>query len=130
MDGQNYIELFKDPRWQKKRLEILERDEWACRLCCDEKTTLHIHHTWYDKNKKPWEYEDHQLITLCETCHEEEKIKSRRYLQDIQNIIRQHGYFSSDLQIISKALKDENVLTILYRIGMKNKKYLKNLMSI
>ncbi len=27
-----YAEQLKDPRWQKRRLEILQRDEWRC-LC-------------------------------------------------------------------------------------------------
>jgi len=26
-----YKEKLLDPRWQKKRLEVLERDGWACR---------------------------------------------------------------------------------------------------
>lgn len=39
-----YSEKLKNPRWQKKRLEIFERDGWKCRACQDEKSTLHVHH--------------------------------------------------------------------------------------
>ena len=64
-----YSELLKDPRWQKKRLEIFQRDNFTCRACDFGNRTLHIHHTTYDKDLLPWEYENDDLITLCEDCH-------------------------------------------------------------
>lgn len=67
----SYSERLKDPRWQKKRLEILNRDDWMCQKCCDETSTLHVHHKVYLKGRMPWEYEDEQLVTLCESCHDE-----------------------------------------------------------
>ena len=33
-------------------------------------TQLHIHHTYYVKDKNPWEYENDALITLCADCHQ------------------------------------------------------------
>jgi len=47
----SYQEKLKDPRWQKKRLEILQRDGWKCKWCGEEKQTLHIHHLKYQRNK-------------------------------------------------------------------------------
>jgi hypothetical protein len=39
---------------------------------------LNVHHTYYQSGKKPWEYPDESLITLCNPCHrkthEEEEI--------------------------------------------------------
>lgn len=67
-----YSKLLLDPRWQKKRLEILNRDEWTCKNCCNAEETLHVHHCYYEKGKKPWEYPDASLLTLCATCHQEE----------------------------------------------------------
>ena len=49
-----YSEKLKDPRWQKKRLEIFERDNWACKKCGDTDTTLHLHHLEY-QNCDPWD---------------------------------------------------------------------------
>lgn len=66
----SYAELLKDPRWQKKRLEILERDHWACFRCDDKETTLHVHHKYYERGFMPWEYPDAAYVTLCERCHE------------------------------------------------------------
>jgi hypothetical protein len=65
----NYSEKLKDPRWQKKRLEILERDGWKCRACGDTETTLHVHHIFYLPKKEPWEIPNGFLITFCEGCH-------------------------------------------------------------
>lgn len=65
-----YWEKLKDPRWQKKRLEILERDEFRCIGCGSEEKTLHVHHGYYDKNRDPWDYENETLYTYCEECHE------------------------------------------------------------
>jgi len=30
---------------------------------------LNVHHTYYIKGHKPWEYENDALVTLCEDCH-------------------------------------------------------------
>ena len=35
-----YTELLKDPRWQKKRLEIYERDNFTCNQCKNTKKTV------------------------------------------------------------------------------------------
>ena len=66
-----YFEKLKDPRWQKKRLEIMERAEFKCEWCGDEEKTLNVHHKFYRKGADPWDYPDHALTTLCEECHEE-----------------------------------------------------------
>jgi len=65
----NYSEKLKDPRWQKKRLEILERDKWTCRACGETEKTLHVHHIFYLPKREPWEIPNGFLITFCEGCH-------------------------------------------------------------
>lgn len=65
----NYSEKLRDPRWQKKRLKILNRDDWACQCCFNEKETLHVHHMTYIKKQEPWDSDSINLITICETCH-------------------------------------------------------------
>lgn len=62
-----YAEKLKDPRWQKKRTDILQRDNFTCQLCEDIKTTLAVHHKKY--YKEPWDAKDEDLITYCEHCH-------------------------------------------------------------
>lgn len=67
-----YSQKLRDPRWQKKRLEIMQRDNFTCQVCNDSKSTLNVHHCYYEKGADPWEYENGSLITLCESCHDEE----------------------------------------------------------
>jgi hypothetical protein len=59
----------KDPRWQKKRLEILNASNWTCDTCDATKKTLHVHHAWYEWGKEPWDYPNESLSCLCEDCH-------------------------------------------------------------
>jgi hypothetical protein len=66
-----YIELLRDPRWQRKRLEVMGRDNFECTQCGDDSSTLNVHHGYYEKSKMPWEYPTSTLWTLCEACHAE-----------------------------------------------------------
>jgi hypothetical protein len=85
MRKNNYLKKLKDPRWQKKRLEIMKRDEWKCRFCGDKSTTLNIHHLEY--KGEPWESPNEKLITVCEDCHEIiEILKSSLSDTEIENI--------------------------------------------
>ena len=70
MKSKSYSELLKDPRWQKKRLEVLERDGFKCQWCLSGEDELHVHHSFYDWKLKPWEYQMRYLHTLCSDCHE------------------------------------------------------------
>lgn len=68
-----YSDKLKDPRWQRKRLEIMQRDDFTCRNCGAKDKTLNIHHIRYLKGLEPWEYKEFYLVTLCEECHTKEE---------------------------------------------------------
>lgn len=70
--SKTYFEKLKDPRWQKKRLEALQKSDFHCEDCGDGESTLHVHHKEYFKGREPWEYEIDQLAVLCEECHAEQ----------------------------------------------------------
>lgn len=81
-----YAEKLKDPRWQRKRLQVLERDGFSCCLCGDKTTELHVHHRSYSKGKNPWDYDDSWLVTLCKECHENvERINLAMLLSSTQS---------------------------------------------
>lgn len=66
----NYSEKLRDPRWQRKRLEVFEAARFRCQHCFDSTSTLHAHHTVYIKGREPWEYvEPGLVICLCDKCH-------------------------------------------------------------
>ena len=63
----SYSEKLRDPRWQKKRLEVMARDGFRCLLCGDDKSTLNVNHLKY--TGEPWDAPLEHLETLCEKCH-------------------------------------------------------------
>lgn len=67
-----YFQKLRDPRWQKKRLEVMQINEFHCEICGDGESPLNVHHKAYFKNKEPWEYLNQQLSCLCESCHDQE----------------------------------------------------------
>lgn len=88
-----YREKLQDPRWQKKRLGILERDGFKCALCGDTETTLHVHHKHYN-GCDPWNIHEDALVTLCVTCHEYESEALLEVMSDLQMVLRRN--FNAD----------------------------------
>ncbi len=61
---------YKNPLWQKKRLEAMEWAGFECQNCGSEEKQLHVHHRRYVKGRKVWEYDNSELDVLCNECHE------------------------------------------------------------
>lgn len=100
----SYAEMLKDPRWQKKRLEVMQRDGFRCQHCLSEDKPLQVHHLVYDKDKKPWEYDNNQLITLCEDCHQDETEYSRYLYTDFQVFVRDFKLTGLSLPVLCNML--------------------------
>lgn len=71
-----YANKLLDPRWQKKRLEVLNAAGWKCSRCGASDKTLHVHHPHYIAGREPWDYDD--LISLCDDCHKAEHPDKQR----------------------------------------------------
>ena len=132
-----YSELLRSPLWQKKRLKILERDDFTCQHCGCKERELQVHHRIYHKGAKPWEYDDSELITLCSRCHEietEEKNYHYETFKDICSLARELGlseqfievafsYIFSALEAISNnELCDDDRLAYNLLLGTCNNK--------
>lgn len=66
----NYKDQIKHSNWQKKRLEIMQRDSFKCTICGNGEKQLHIHHLYYLPNTMIWEYDNESLKTVCFEHHE------------------------------------------------------------
>lgn len=67
-----YSQKLKHPSWQRKRLEILSRDNFTCQFCGSgehDGTNLQVHHVVY-RRREPWDYPNDLYQTLCEDCHQ------------------------------------------------------------
>lgn len=108
-----YQTKLKDPQWQKKRLEILSRDNFTCLLCKDTETTLHVHHHEYKYGREPWDYADDNFATLCEHCHKEvEVLKMDNSFDEI--IIEKFRWSSGRVTIILYAASLSGIIEKIY----------------
>lgn len=79
----DYAKQLKDPRWQKKRLEVMNRDGFTCRDCGSAKDTLHVHHCGY-RGKSPWDAPSEILITVCDPCHKNRQLLEKEARQTLE----------------------------------------------
>lgn len=105
VDSRSYYEKLKDPRWQKVRLQVFERDNFLCQKCFDDKVTLNVHHRIYIKIRDPWDYPLKYLVTLCEDCHELERAdlfeNTRPFLDAVKS-----KFFGQDLKRLTDGFKN------------------------
>lgn len=73
----NYSDKLKNPKWQKKRLEILNLHGFKCEKCGCEDKELHVHHRFYLKGREVWQYDNDVFQVLCCDCHEKEHEKGK-----------------------------------------------------
>jgi len=91
-----YQEKLLDPKWQKKRLEVFERDKWTCCICGQSHKTLNAHHIQYHPlSEGPWDYEIDSLITLCKECHSQEHISINSAKANLIIALTKAGYKTS-----------------------------------
>lgn len=91
LGGWMAVKDYLDPRWQAKRLRIMERDRFTCMCCLSSDKTLNVHHRAYRKGARIWEVENEDLVTLCEDCHEsvESMVRNVRMIGDRLQHMRQ-----------------------------------------
>ena len=95
----SYKDKLKDPRWQKKRLEIFERDSFECQCCLSDEKTLVVHHKKYTAD--PCDEPNKNLITLCERCHDMFHDKHLRYSDsDYYLPYRLYGMTTTDIFLL------------------------------
>ena len=90
----DYSDKLKDPRWQKKRLEVFERDNFTCQSCERTDITLSVHHRYY-AYCEPWEYPNEALQTLCEVCHNTVTLLGEQITNELlYDAIKRHPLFT------------------------------------
>jgi hypothetical protein len=106
---QTYSEKLRDPRWQKLRLSVLERDSFKCTLCGDKETELHVHHEEYSGD--PWEADFEKLKTLCKHCHR--LIESLKNLNLLQYKILKKKYDNYYLIYLFSQYQEKKAILII-----------------
>ncbi len=107
-----YAEKLLDPRWQKKRLEVLERDKFTCQGCGDTRSTLHVHHFWYNKGADPWNHPMESLITYCERCHQEEQARHLEAVEDLMVVLKKKGFPFKNIEELTEMISEIGLVSM------------------
>jgi hypothetical protein len=116
-----YWELLRHPNWQRKRLEIMERANFTCELCGAKEDTLSVHHTYYEKGVKPWEYPSESLQCLCESCHRSAQdwmTLLNRQIGKVPNYIEEIYGVALGLEMATAPQKPVDVLSFQVAVGI------------
>lgn len=99
-----YADKLKDPRWQKKRLEVFEKAKWQCACCGGKDETLHVHHLEY--GDEPWATADEFLECLCESCHEAREQANRLLSEQFRGVsTKLVEQFAQNVAILTELFK-------------------------
>jgi len=114
-----YQEQLKNPKWQKLRLKILERDNWTCQGCGEKEKTLHVHHKLYIQGLNPWDYKTTVLITLCDSCHKlEHDEECRKQRETLMAILDEMFLQSEKLDLANVFFQINGVFDSQYLVDM------------
>lgn len=100
----SYSEKLKHPKWQRKRLEVLSRDNFTCVKCGDSETELHVNHLKY--KGEPHDVPLNYLETLCKNCHKIYHAMPDYKIVDITRLIDPTYEEIYCVQYINKRKKD------------------------
>lgn len=100
MSKEEWLKQYKHPKWQKRRLEILNIYGFKCCSCHEENITLHVHHKWYNKGSKVWEYEDECFLVLCESCHENWHSMKKDFMAGLVDTLIRGGWDVWDIDYL------------------------------
>lgn len=109
----NYSDKLKDPRWQKVRLKVLERDGWTCQECAATDKMLSVHHLYYNPQTDPWDYPLKAFRTLCADCHERETKIKRQAESSLLQQLAKIGLTAGEIEMLSDELEDANLIPLI-----------------
>ena len=114
-----YAEQIKSPLWQKKRLEILNLHGFKCENCGSETKTLNVHHRFYLKGRKIYEYDNDVFQVLCEDCHSKTHEKKEPEKTFPKNYIKLPDEYPD--WVVEEFVKSTNDLIRLFANGFHQK---------
>jgi len=106
MGKKSYSDKLKDPRWQKKRLEIMQLRGFKCEKCGSEDKELHVHHRCYINGREVWEYDNDIFQLLCHDCHQKEHDKKNK-IQEVRVEVIPDKY-KEIIELISEGEKNDS----------------------
>lgn len=112
--ARTYAQKLRDPRWQKRRLEVFERDRFECQSCYSSDKELQVHHLKYIQDADPWDYELSDLKTLCDECH---GMISKCGRIVAENVRKMDSEYARGMAVLSKLFADNYDISIVVAIA-------------
>jgi len=67
----SFAAQYKTEEWRNFSREVKSARGKFCQSCRRQDVILHAHHSFYVPGRKLWEYEQQDMVVLCEGCHRE-----------------------------------------------------------
>lgn len=64
----NYQKELDTPEW-KSFTGNIKKQVGYCECCKRSNVGLEVHHIFYERDRKPWEYDKSEVVVLCRACH-------------------------------------------------------------
>jgi hypothetical protein len=93
----SFADRFKDPRWLRRRDEIIAAADYQCQDC-GAADTLEVHICYFEKGCEPWEYPDEAYRCICA----EDRAIRRPLEKELRKIFA--SFTAAELDILHGAL--------------------------
>lgn len=120
MKPKTYRENLQSPKWKRRRVRILKRDNNTCQNCGDT-NQLQVHHCYYESGLKPWEYPVESLITLCNDCHVRATYGLQNMMEELEYTLRKKGITTFDFKAMLVAITDLSKSEIMEKLAREKK---------
>ena len=110
INQKSFSNAYSDPRWQKLRLRVFERDNYTCQFCGNTSIQQHAHHKWYRDGLLAYQYELKELITLCSICHQKTHDIQEKELKKASQFLKYIFFNPIDFQKLLTCMDDARLL--------------------
>jgi 5-methylcytosine-specific restriction endonuclease McrA len=107
----DFIEQYKHPKWQKKRLEVLQKADYKCEQCGDGDSMLHVHHGYYKKGCNVWDYHIKTLWCLCGHCHRDWEFGKNHIYHAISKVSLDLDGVNDIMDFLNTLIEDDRLYT-------------------
>lgn len=118
----DYSKKLQDPRWQRKRLEVMQAAGWKCVICGDKDEELNVHHPAYQPHHEPWEYSN--LHCVCKTCHTIYHLPKEKLIIHARHLITERIFVTHEQQFLS------GLNNLIISVAKYGRKYVEQLHKI
>lgn len=93
MEKKDFKKQYLTKKWYELSKRIKARDKNTCQMCGRHDKPVSVHHLVYHEERKVWEYNDDELICICDDCHKLLTDASAEMYEDYKRVKQQFREF-------------------------------------